>query len=203
MASQPHFNLSPEEYLELERKAEFKSEYINGYVYAMAGAKLNHVQITSNITTELSVQLRGHGCRVLASDMKVRLLDSSKFFYPDVTVFCGQPQFHDDRQDVILNPILLIEVLSDSTEARDRGIKFLSYQRIESLQEYVLISQNRVLIERYLRQEDGSWTYQAVIGLESSLYLSSVDCTLNFRNVYDMVTFENTEEITENFTQEN
>lgn len=203
MASQPHFNLSPEEYLELERKAEYKSEYINGYVYAMAGAKLNHVRITGNVTTELNIQLRGRGCTVLPSDMKVRLPDSSKFFYPDVTVFCGEPQFHDDRQDIILNPILLVEILSDSTEARDRGIKFLSYQRIESLQEYVLVSQNRVLIERYLRQQDGTWTYQAVIGIESSLYLSSVDCTLDFRNVYDMVTFENVEEITENFTQEN
>jgi Uma2 family endonuclease len=120
--------------------------------------------------------------------MKVRLPDSRKFFYPDVIVVCGAPQFHDDGTDVLLNPNLIIEVLSESTEAFDRGRKFQAYQRVESLQEYILISQNKPVVEQYIRQSEAIWKYTAAIGVESSLALPSIDCTLSLSTVYDKVT---------------
>lgn len=188
MSTQPNIYLSPEEYLALERQADYKSEYFDGVVYALAGASERHNLITLNAATDLVFQLRGRPCRAYSNDMKVRLPDSRKFFYPDVVVVCGQPQFHDERTDAILNPLLIIEVLSESTEAFDRGGKFQAYQRLESLQEYILISQNRPLIEQYVRQSEEVWKYTAAIGLESSLSLPSIECTLNLSTVYDKVT---------------
>ncbi len=196
MSTQPNIYLSPEEYLALERQAEFKSEYFNGVVYAMSGASLNHNKIVANVIAELVQQLRGRPCSALPSDIKVRMPDSRKFFYPDISVVCGEPQFHDERTDVILNPILLIEVLSESTEGFDRGGKFQAYQRLESLQEYILLSQNKPVIEQYVRQSEAVWKYTAVIGLESSLSLPSIECTLNLSNVYDKVTETETDERT-------
>jgi Uma2 family endonuclease len=178
MSTQPNICLSPEEYLALERQAEFKSEYFEGVVYAMSGASLNHNKIVANVIAELVQQLRGHPCSALPSDIKVRMPDSRKFFYPDVSVICGEPQFHDEHTDVILNPILIIEVLSESTEAFDRGRKFQAYQRLESLQEYILISQNKPVVEQYVRQSEAMWKYMAAIGPESSLSLPSIECTL-------------------------
>lgn len=182
--------IAPDEYLAAERLAETRSEYIDGVVCAMPGASLNHIQITSNITAELSIQLRSRPCRVLAIDLKVRLPESQKFFYPDLSVVCGEPQFHDERRDIILNPLLVVEVLSPSTEAFDRGTKFQAYQTLESLKEYVLVSQDKPLIEQFVRQADGKWTYSASAGLESSLSLPSVECALNLSAVYDKVEFD-------------
>ena len=130
------------------------------------------------------------------NDMKVRLPDSRKFFYPDVVVVGGDSQFHDERTDALLNPTLIIEVLSESTEAFDRGRKFQAYQRLESLQEYILISQNKPVVEQYIRQSEVAWKYTAAIGLESSLSLPSIECTLNLSNVYDKVTETETDERT-------
>jgi Uma2 family endonuclease len=135
MSTQTMTDVTPDEYLAAERLAENKSEYLDGVVYALRGAELNHIRIGSNVTTELSIQLRARPCRVLASEMKVRLPNSRKFFYPDVTVVCDEPQFHDDRKDIILNPALVIEVLSESTEAFDRGAKFQVSQTLDSLKE--------------------------------------------------------------------
>ncbi|HST52318.1 MAG TPA: Uma2 family endonuclease [Pyrinomonadaceae bacterium] len=179
--------VTPDEYLTAERLSETRSEYLDGVVCPMTGGSLTHIQITSNLTAELSVQLRSRPCRVLAIDLKVRIPDSRKFFYPDVTVVCGEPQFHDERKDIILNPILVIEVLSPSIEAFDRGAKFQAYQTIESLKEYVLVAQDTPIIEQYVRQADGKWTYTSVAGLESSIALPSVECTLNLSAVYDKV----------------
>jgi Uma2 family endonuclease len=188
MSTQPNIYLSPDEYLALERQAEDKSEYFNGVVYAMSGASLNHNKIVANVIAELVQQLRGQPCSALPSDIKVRMPDSRKFFYPDVSVVCGEPQFHDERTDVLLNPILIIEVLSESTEAFDRGGKFQAYQRLESLQEYILISQDRPVVEQFTRQSESSWKYTAATGLESSLALPSIECTLRLEAVYDKVT---------------
>ncbi len=196
MSTQPNIYLSPEEYLALERQAEFKSEYFDGVMYAMSGASLNHNKIVANVIGELVQQLRGRPCSALPSDIKVRMPDSRKFFYPDVSVVCGEPQFHNERTDVILNPILIIEVLSESTEAFDRGGKFQAYQRLESLQEYILLSQNKPVVEQYVRQSEVVWKYTAAIGLESSLSLPSIECTLNLSNVYDKVTETETDERT-------
>lgn len=196
MSTQPNIYLSPEEYLALERQADYKSEYFDGVVYAMSGASLNHNKIVANVITELVQQLRGRPCSALPRDIKVRMPDSRKFFYPDVSVVCGEPQFHDERTDVLLNPILIIEVLSESTEAFDRGGKFQAYQRLESLQEYILISQHKPVVEQFVRQSDATWKYTAAVGRESSLSLPTIECTLNLSAVYDKVTETETDERT-------
>jgi Uma2 family endonuclease len=182
-------HVTPEEYLAAERLSETRSEYLDGGVYPMTGAKIDHIRVVANLTTELVIQLRGRRCDVLASEMKVRLPDSRKFFYPDLSVVCGEPQFHDDRRDIILNPVLVIEVLSESTEAFDRGAKFHAYQTLDSLKEYVLVAQDRPVIEQYVRSEGVKWSYTSVVGLESSLTLPSVECNLNLSAVYDKVEF--------------
>ncbi len=185
MSLQQQTYITPEEYLAIERRAEYKSEYIDGMIYEMSGANLRHNTIVANLIIELGSQLRGKPCLTLPSDMKVRLPDSRKFFYPDVSVFCGEPQFHDDREDVLLNPILIVEVLSATTAAFDRGEKFQAYQQIESLQEYILISQDKHLIEQYVRQTKEAWTYTATVGLESALSLPSIGCVLSASAVYE------------------
>jgi Uma2 family endonuclease len=182
-------HVTPEEYLAAERLSETRSEYLDGGVCPMTGASLTHIQIVSNLTTELSLQLRGRPGRVLPIDLKIRLPESRKFFYPDVTVVSGELQFHDDRRDIITNPDLVIEVLSPSTEAFDRGAKFQAYRTVESLKEYLLVEQDSPLVEQYVRNEDGKWTLTAVAGLESSLTLPSIECSLNLGAVYDKVDF--------------
>jgi Uma2 family endonuclease len=182
-------HVTPEEYLAAERLSETRSEYLDGGVFPMPGGGLNHNQITLNLALELGTQLRTTPCRVLWMDLKVRMPDSRKFCYPDLVVVCAELQFHDDRKDVILNPDLVVEVLSPSTEAFDRGAKFRAYQTMESLKEYLLVSQGKPLIEQYLRNDDGEWRYRAAEGLESALTLPSIGCTLNLGAVYDKVDF--------------
>lgn len=188
MASVPKYYLSPEEYLALERKAEFKSEYMDGVVYAFAGGSPRHNLIVANIIITLGGQLKGRPCRVYPSDLKVRTPNSNRFFYPDVSVVCGDDEVADDEQDVILNPTLIVEVSSESTAAFDRGKKFLSYQQIDSLQEYLLVSQDEILVEGYARQGSDRWLYTKATGLEGSLTLSSIECELTLRDVYDKAT---------------
>jgi Uma2 family endonuclease len=122
--------------------------------------------------------------------MKVWIEEIGTFFYPDVTVVCGERKFYQNRRDIVENPILLVEVLSKSTEEYDKNDKFLIYQRIESFQEYVLISQNQPSVQQYIRQTDGSWKYKATIGLNSSVYFVSVKTELSLRDIYDLVEFE-------------
>ncbi|HZT58930.1 MAG TPA: Uma2 family endonuclease [Pyrinomonadaceae bacterium] len=186
MASLPSHYFSPEEYLSLERRAEFKSEYFDGVIYAMAGGSERHNLITGNLVTELNIRLRERPCRVYPSDMKVRMPNSKRFFYPDVSVVCGEPQFADEVKDVLLNPILIVEVLSESTEAFDRGKKFSSYQQIESLREYLLVAQDEFVVEHYLRQEDG-WLYTKANGLDTSLVLPALDCQIALSDIYNKV----------------
>lgn len=184
---------TPEEYLELEVKADHKSEYLAGQIYAMAGGSPQHDQISFNLISTLGGQLRGGPCRGYTSDQLVLVRETGLFTYPDVTVVCGEPRFEQMRVNVLVNPTLLIEVLSDSTEAYDRGEKFAHYRRIESLQEYVLVAQDRPRIERYLRQEDGTWNYTAAEGLEAMLRLDSIRCGLRLAEVYAQVGFERAE----------
>ena len=182
-------HVTPEEYLAAERLSETRSEYLDGGVYPMPGGSLNHNQVTINLAFELRVQLRTRPCRVLGMDLKVRMPDSRKFFYPDLVVVCGEPQFHDDRKDILLNPIIVIEVLSKSTEAFDRGAKFQAYRTVASLREYLLVEQDRPLVEQYVKQEDGKWALSTAEGLDTSLTLPSIECTLNLGAVYDKVDF--------------
>ena len=186
MLSLPSYYVSPEEYLTIERNAEFKSEYVDGVIYAMAGGSERHNLIAANIIIALGVQLRDRPCRVYPSDLKVRVPNSNRFFYPDVSVICGETQFADEERDVILNPILVVEVLSESTEAFDRGKKFSSYQQIASLQEYLLVAQDEFVVEHYLRQEDG-WLYTKASGLDADLALPALNCHIALSDIYNKV----------------
>lgn len=189
MTTETVTHVTPDEYLAAERLSDYRSEYLDGGVYPMTGASANHGRIVVNVATELVLQLRERDCDVLVVDMKVRLQESRKFFYPDVVVLCGELQFHDERKDIITNPALVVEVLSPSTEGFDRGAKFEAYQAIESLKEYLLVSQDKPRVEQFVRNDSGKWTYAAVEGLESSLALPSIDCTLNLSAVYKRVEF--------------
>lgn len=180
---------APEEYLALEEKAEFRSEYEGGEIFAMAGASLDHQQITANITVFLDSKIRRKGFRVLPSEMKIRIESADKFYYPDVTIVCEKPQFYGKRDDTITNPKLLVEVLSKSTEAKDRGEKFFAYRNLESFEEYVLVSPDKQLVETFTKQPDGSWRLLATIGLDSRIYLTSIETEISVREVYDLVEF--------------
>ena len=188
MSSLPKQFYTPEEYLDRERRAEYKNEYFAGEIVAMAGAKRKHNLIGSNITTSLNVQLRDAPCEVYTNDMKVQADKARQFSYPDVVVVCGEPQFRDDQDDVLQNPTVIVEVLSPSTEAYDRGEKFLRYRRLESLQEYLLVTQNERRVEQFTKQSDGSWRMTETT--EESLTLESVGCTLSFDDIYNKVTAE-------------
>ena len=189
MSALPVPYISPEQYLEIERKAEFKSEYFSGQMFAMAGASRPHNVIVGNLIRRLGNALDGQPCETYPSDMKVLVSANGLFTYPDVTVACGEPQFLDLNGDVLLNPLVIIEVLSDSTEAYDRGGKFALYQRLESLQEYVLVSQNEACVERYVRQAAGQWLYSRVDGLEASVTLEAVSISLPLAEIYARVVF--------------
>ena len=180
---------TPAEYLALEEAAETKSEYWNGAIVAMSGARIDHQQIVSNITEFLGAKVRGR-CRIFPSEMKVWIKKRNKFFYPDLTVICDKPNFYKTRRDTIDNPKLIVEVLSKSTASFDRAEKFLSYQTLETLDEYVLISQDKALVEQYIKREDGNWIHKATIGLESSVVFSSVKAKLGLKEIYDLVEFE-------------
>jgi Uma2 family endonuclease len=187
MSSLPDYYLDPEEYLAIERRAEYKSEYVDGVMYAMAGGSERHNLIVGNLITEFNAQLRKTDCKVYPSDLKVRVPNSRRFFYPDVSIVCGETLFADDEQDVVLNPVVVVEVLSESTAAFDRGKKFQSYQQIESLQEYLLVSQDEYVVEHFLRQDDGHWLYTKAGGLDEAIALPAVKCRVSLRDVYSKV----------------
>lgn len=178
-----------EEYLVLEDAAEYRSEYWNGQIVKLAGGTLDHNTITLNTATELRTKLRGK-CRVFAVDIKVWIDVWNSFVYPDVFAVCDESKYHGNRRDIITNPYLIIEVLSDGTQAFDKGDKFLAYQTVESLQEYVLIDQSKYLVEQYIKQSDGGWKYFATIGQESEVNLYSVNQTLKLQEIYDLIEFE-------------
>jgi Uma2 family endonuclease len=181
-------DLTPEAYLALERKAKTKSEYFNGQIYAMSGASRAHNLIGGNIFGGLHAQLRERDCEVYTNDMRVKVSPTGLYTYPDVVVVCDEPRFEDDVFDTLLNPIVLIEVLSPSTEAYDRGEKFAHYRQIASLQEYVLVSQDRISVEHYLRQGT-QWLLTEFCGLQEVLSLISIRCELHLSDIYRRITF--------------
>ena len=186
-AVEPHY--TPEQYLARERQAAHKSEFFNGRVYAMAGASREHNLICFNLARELGSQLRDRDdCEAYVADMRVKSEATNAYLYPDVTVVCGPPQFEDTGLDTLLNPTVLIEVLSPSTEAGDRGHKFAHYRRIPSLQEYVLVAQDRAQVERHVRQE-GGWLLTEFGDLEAVLPLASIGCAVALRDLYARVAF--------------
>jgi len=187
MDAQTKHHLTPEEYLATERRSETRSEYLDGEMFAMTGGSRNHNLIVSNIVCELSLQLRNRPCEVYASDQRVRVPATGLYTYPDIIVACCEPQFEDEELETLLNPALLAEVLSPTTEAYDRGKKFEHYQTIPSLSEYLLVSQDSFRVEQYLRQDGNRWLLTAVTGLDGRLALPSIQCEMVLAEVYDKV----------------
>ncbi len=186
MSLQPKPTLSFEEWLEGERAArEGRSEFVDGEVFAMTGGSLAHNAIVINISGELRNQMKGRPCQVYASDVKVLIRAANAGKYPDLVALCGEPELLDERRDVLLNPNLIVEVLSDSTEAYDRGEKFALYRQLPSLQEYLLVSQSRVGVELYTRGQDDRWTLTDYSTLTDRVPLASIECTLALAEVYD------------------
>ncbi len=183
-----HF-ITTDEYLHREREAEFRSEYFRGEMFAMAGASANHNLIVLNAGASLREQLKKKPCRVYPSDLKLRIEATGLYTYPDLSVVWGEPQLDTDAGDVLLNPIVLIEVLSDSTEAYDRGKKFEHYRTIPSLKHYVLIAQDRHSIDCFTRSDHESWSLTSCQGLEEKVSLDAIECELDAAEVYDKVVF--------------
>jgi Uma2 family endonuclease len=189
MSLQPKTYLTPEQYLAVERDADYRSEYFAGEMFAMAGASEQHNLITVNVASELRSQLKGRPCKSYANDMRVRVAPTGLFTYPDVVVVCGEARFDDERKDTLTNPTVLIEVLSKSTEAYDRGEKFAHYRKLDSLQEYLLVSQEREHIEHFVRQMSGQWLLSEASGTDGAIDLDSIGCRLALSEVYDKVEF--------------
>lgn len=177
--------LTEEEYLSFERSSSIRHEYLSGQIYAMAGATREHNLITGNTAGELRAQLKGKPCETYSNDMRVRITRSGQYTYPDVIVACGTPQFLDDQADTLLNPLVIIEVLSSSTEAYDRGEKFREYRSIASFSEYVLIAQVKKSADHFTKINN-IWTIQEV---EQEVKFVTIPCTLTFSEIYDRVEF--------------
>lgn len=181
--------MSEAEYLAFERKSEFRHEYIDGEVVAMAGASRAHSLIKGNLMSLFKTQLRGQGCEVHDSDFRVKVEATGNFAYPDLSVVCGEVQLLDDAFDTLMNPLLIVEVLSPSTQRYDKTEKFSDYRKIPSFREYILVAQDKAHIERYLRRDDGVWELSEVEGLEAKLALKSVAVSLSLADVYEQVSF--------------
>lgn len=181
--------ISEEEYLAGEREIDIKHEYVRGEVFAMAGASWNHTAICGNLMGIFYNHFRGKSCRAMQSDLRVQVKSSESYRYPDIVIVCGEPQFIDDEFDTLSNPTILIEVFSPTSVRRDRGEKSAEYRQLQSLQEYLLISQDEAHIERYLRQDNNTWILSDTIGLGASLELPSIDCTIATAEVYEGVSF--------------
>lgn len=181
--------LTPAEYLTIERKAATRSEYYRGEMFAMAGASYEHNVVKDNLVLELGARLRDSSCRTLSSDMRVLIPATGLFTYPDLVILCGTPEFADTEGDVLLNPQVIIEVLSDSTEKYDRGAKFRQYQQIPALREYVLVSQDEPVVERFVRQADGDWLLTTFTGQTGEFALTTVPVAVPLAEVYRGVTF--------------
>ncbi|HSS79294.1 MAG TPA: Uma2 family endonuclease [Thermoanaerobaculia bacterium] len=186
MATNPNQRLSIQEYLLLERQSETKNDFLDGEMFAMTGASRGHNRITINLSSSLYSQLAGGPCEVFASDMRVRT-PTDLLTYPDIVAVCGEPRFNDAEFDTLLNPKLVVEVLSKSTEAYDRLTKLDHYRTIPGLEEIVFVAQERVRIEHWRRQADGSWLVEELAGLSQTLELVSVSCSLPLATVYRRV----------------
>ena len=182
---------TPQEYLALERMSETRNEYYNGEIFAMSGASREHNLISVNLLRDLGNQLEDRPCEAYPSDMRVSIEATGLYTYPDVSVVCGEPRFQDRRVDILLNPTVIVEVLSPTTEAYDRGDKFRHYRRIGSLREYVLISQNRMMVERYTRQGN-DWVYSDMTDPDQILKLESIGCQIPLNRIYARITFPET-----------
>lgn len=187
MAAQPKIYVMPQEYLTIERQAKYKSEYSDGQIFAMSGASKQHNLIVANVLGELHAQLKKRPCTVYPSDMRLKVSPTGLYTYPDVSVVCGEAEFDDDHQDTLLNPTLIVEVLSKSTEAYDRGEKFEQYRKLASLAEYILIAQDKYHVEHYVRQANHQWLLSEANRLQETIQLPSIGCELALVDIYAKV----------------
>ncbi len=190
MSAQPERYISIEEYFQLEESGEGKHEYYQGAIYAMTGASTRHNLIAVNITSALHPQLRGKSCIVYPSDLRLKIESSGLYTYPDAMVICGNTRYADKRKDMVTNPSVIFEVLSPSTEDYDRGKKFAQYRTVETLQEYLVFSQESVHVEHYTRQQEHQWLLVEYTQIDQEIHLKSIDCTLTLAAVYEKVELE-------------
>mgnify|MGYP001214795956 CR=1 FL=1 len=187
MRLQSLIHLTPEQYLFAERQSDTKSEYFDGAIFAMSGASREHNQISANLVRVLGNQLLDKPCSVYSSDMKVWIDKARKYTYPDLVIVCQTERFEDEHRDVLLNPVVILEILSDSTEAYDRGRKFLHDQLLDSLIDYLLVSQDTPRIEVFSRRENNAWLYAEFHGLDAVVEIKSIGCGLDLGDIYHKV----------------
>ncbi len=188
MASSPITKVTAEEYLALDRAAEFRSEFLDGEIVAMSGGSMRHARLGANMLGQLYVALQGSECEAFTSDFRVRA-SSQIYVYPDVVVVCGNPELADERQDILLNPRVIVEVLSPSTEHHDRGVKFQNYRTIESLRDYILVAQDRISIEQYTRGLPPTWTLREYQTASETLLIESIGVSLPLAAIYNRIEF--------------
>ena len=189
MSTQAKAFLTPEQYLEIERTAEFRSQYFHGEMFAVSGGSLSHARLVRNLVVLLGGQLRRRSCEVASSDLRLRVSPDGLYTYPDIVVFCGRPLFADDRTDTITDATVIIEILSPSTENYDRGFKFEQYRRLSSLKDYIVIAQDRVHLEHSTRQDDNSWVLREKSDSAASIRLESIGCEFSIAEAYESVEF--------------
>ena len=184
MTAVPKKKLTEAEYLAIERAAEFRSEFYDGEMFAMSGATYGHNRVKDNLARQLGNRLEGGPCFVMVSDMRVQVSRAGAYTYPDIVIVCGEPQFADEKQDTLLNPVVIFEVLSPTTETFDRRGKFRRYKKLESLKEYVLVAQDEVLCERFVRQPNGSWLLTEFDDPAGEFALASVPVLVPVADIY-------------------
>jgi Uma2 family endonuclease len=181
----PKYNyVSPEEYLEMERGSSEKHEYYNGYVITMSGARLKHNQIAANLIAMIGSHLKDKNCQVLPADMRVATPNRDAYIYPDATIVCGEPVLEDDKFDTLLNPSVVFEIWSPSTQKNDMGYKLLFYQHIHSLKEYIMIDSVKRFAQVVRKQPDGAWRFEDITGTNDSLFINTVNMNLSFDDIY-------------------
>jgi len=193
MSALPERHMTAEEYLAWERASKTKHEYIRGDVIAFAGSTFAHAEIVQNLARLLYPLRRGQGCRTFTTEIRLRVGPATAYLYPDVMVICGEPEIADDQQDTVLNPTVIMEVLSRSTALIDRVKKFDLYTVIPSLHEYLLVAQDRTQIEQFVRQSDGKWLYAKVSASDTEIELPSLNAVLKLADVYENVTLTETD----------
>lgn len=189
MIAHSHPKASAQEYLDQERQAQIKSEYIDGEIVAMTGASRRHNLISLNIAASLHSQLRSRPCEIYMGDMRVAVDQAEFYTYPDIVVACEDPQFLDAELDTLLNPTLIVEVLSPSTASYDRGEKFNRYRQLPSLQEYLIVAQDTSALEHYRKQSHREWILVDIVDWETLVDLPSIQCQLAMRDIYEKVNF--------------
>ena len=187
MSSQVKVYYTPDEYLAIERQAEYKSEYLNGEIFAMTGASRRHNLVAANVLAALHAQLRKRPCEVYPSDMRVKVSATGLYTYPDVVIVCGEPLFDDKRNDTLINLTALVEVLPKSTASYDRGEKFEQYRKLSSLADYLVIAQNKYHVEHYTRQPDNQWLLSETDDVRQTIRIASIECNLALVDIYDKI----------------